>query len=550
MPRQHLRPPGLRTVALLCLLLTLSSCLTPDEAVEYVDGRAYEAIAKKRLEITGHDGTFSIEPSKERMSKTALNPESGLALEGQVVTLDLATILEVAAINSRSFQQQKESLYRAALGLLRAEEDFHLEPSGIFDGALSSSGGSESLRTGTEFGVTRMLETGGSYALSAGIDFLRFISNPTSESLSSFLNLSISLPFLRNAGREIAMENLTQADRDLLYELRSFERFKQTYGVDVITRYLRVMSQSQRILNEENNLKSLIRARKEAVRRFEEGWMRGFEVDQNRQAELRGRNRVINARQSLEASLDNLKDLLGIPVDVPVVLGDGDLKQLDKLMEVRLTLTERQLMALAFHNRLDFRNTVDAVVDRGRRVHIAEHNLLPDLTLNLNARPVSKDLRPLRYNYKDGTYSASFDLDLALDRHLESIALRASLIDLEAALRNQEDGRDGIKLAVRQAVRNLRQAQENFEIAESALELAKSRVNSTEKLRNLGRATTRDFLEAQDALVGSENDVVDAKVAFRIACLELLRDTGSLTVSPEGLDHDTSFDQLEEARSL
>jgi outer membrane protein TolC len=101
-----------------------------------------------------------------------------------------------------------------------------------------------------------------------------------------------------------------------------------------------------------------------------------------------------------------------------------------------------------------------------------------------------------------------------------------------------------VKLNVRQALRNLKQVLDNYEVAKSALKLASKRVFSTQELRDLGRATTRDYLEAQDALVSSENDVVDAKVAYRIAYLELLRDTGVIAVSPEGLDHDTSYTLL------
>lgn len=532
---------------LLAFLLLAAACQSPEQAVAEVDAEAYEAIGRRQRELLGVEPAFRIEPSRNRIVAGAIDPETGQVLPGKALDLDLATILDVAAVNSRAFQQSKESLFRAALSLMRERETFRLTPAGFFDGFATSSRGAESIGAGTEFGVTRFLERGGSYALSAGIDFFRLVSSPTAETLASFLSFSIALPFLRNAGREIAYENLVQADRDLLYQLRTFERFKQTYGVDVISRYLRVLSQSQRLRNEEANLRSLERARQQAESRFLEGRTRGFEVDQNLQAELRGRNRLINARQSLEAALDNLKDLLGLPVDLPVAVDQKDLESLDNLLEMSLDLSETDLIALSFKNRLDFRNVVDAVADRGRRVHVAENQLEPDFTLRLSARPVSDSLKPLRYNYRDGTYSANFDLDLALDRDLQAIALRQALIDLEVALRNQEDSREGLKLAVRQSLRNLNQAKENFQVAESALALARKRVHSTQELRDLGRATTRDFLEAQDALVSSENDLVDAKVAYRIATLELLRDTGVLAVSPEGLDHDTSLALLEDS---
>jgi outer membrane protein TolC len=546
-PTKLSRTRPLRLVLLSLVGVLCSSCLTKEQAVAEVDAEAYDAIAEKQEAFYGSRPAFRVEPSQHRVVLDAIDEATGQVIPGKSLSLNLATILDIAAVNSRTFQQSKENLFRSALALMREREDFRLRPAGLFDGSVSSSRSSETLSSGTEFGITRLLETGGSYALSAGLDFFRFLNNPTSETLASFINLSITLPFLRNAGREVAYENLVQADRDLLYGLRSFERFKQTHGVEVISRYLRVLSQSQRIVNEEANLRSLELARQQAEDRFAEGRTRGFEVDQNLQAELRGKSRLINARQSLEAALDNLKDLIGVPVDLPVTISIEDLKALDALLLGNDELTETKLITAALKNRLDFRNVVDAVADRGRRVHVAENQLLPDFTLRLNARPVSDGLRPLRYNYQDGTYSANFDMDLALDRDLESIALRSSIIDMEAALRNQEDSREGVKFDVRQALRNLKQSLENYQVAQSALKLANKRVFSTQELRDLNRATTRDFLEAQDALVSSENDLVDAKVAYRIAYLELLRDIGVIAVSPEGLDHDTSHTLLKAA---
>ena len=539
---------GFRVVAtglLLVAVATVSGCLTPENAVAEVDREAYDAIGGKQQILHGAPRAFAIDPHQHRIMATVIDPETGLTLTDASLALDLATVLEVAAVNSRTFQQQKESLFRAALSLMQEREQFHNIPFGTFDGAATSSGGAESIAGDTEFGVTRLLKNGGSYAVSLGLDFLRFVSSPTSETFGSFLNFSLSLPFLRNAGREIATENLIQADRDLLYALRDFERFKQTFGVQVVTSYFNALTQKERIEIATRNLASLKRAREEVEERFREGRVSRVELDQNLQAELDGENSVINATQGLEASLDGLKDLIGLPVDLPVTVKSDDLAALDALLEEESDIEEVIALKAAFRNRLDFRNVVEAVVDAGRRVHVAENALKPDFTLDLSAAPVSKNLKPLKYNYKDGTYIASFDLDFALDRHLESISLRATLIDLQVALRNQEDSREGIKLEVRSALRAVRQARENYRITKSGLELARRRVDSTKELRLVGRASTRDFLESQDSLVRSENDLVDTKVDYRIAFLEFFRDTGALVVTPGGLDHETSRDLLD-----
>lgn len=538
---------GFRSVCILSLIAltaVLPACLTRDQAVAEVDAEAYDIVGDKQEELYGGRRKFSIDVGKHRIMATLVDPETGLVREGATLSLDLATVLEIAAINSRAFQDEKELLYEAALSLMSEREDFRNSPFGGFGGSGVSSGGTESIAGDTEFGVTNMIERGGSYALSLGLDFLRVVSSPTSENFTSFLNLSITLPFLRNAGREIAYENLIQADRNALYAMRNFERFKQTYGVAVVTQYLRVLAQSERIEIAQANYKNLQLARGDVEERFEVGRVSRVEVDQNKQAELSGEVGVVNTKLGFESSLDGLKDFLGLPVDLEVTIRKEDLEMLDTLVDEAFDVDGTHALKVAFESRLDFRNTVDAVADAGRRVHVAENGLLPDFTLNLNATPVSKNLKPLKYNYKDGTYSAAFDMDLALDRDLESISLRQSLINLEVALRNQEDAREGIKLDVRAALRGLRQARENHRIAKLAVELARKRVSDTRDLQREGRATTRDFLEAQESLVQFENDLVDRTVDYRVAFLELFRDTGAIVVSAEGLNHDVSRELL------
>jgi len=536
------RSTGLWTFLLVVLLCP--GCLSPEEAVTEVDSQAYEAIGKKQEQLYGDRRAFKIDPSRHRIMAEVVDPETGLVREGADLDLDMATVLEIAAVNSRDFQDQRESLFAAALGLLREREGFHAIPFGSLSSAGTSSSSGESVAGDTQFGVTRVLEWGGSYALSFGLDFLRFVSSPTSESLSSFVNFSVSLPFLRNAGREIQMENLIQADRDLLYGLRDFERFKQTFGVQVVTQYLSALSAKERIEIAQRNYESLKLARIEVEAKFEVGRVSRVEVDQNRQAELDGEVSVVNATQGLEGSLDSLKNLIGLPIDLPVNVRSSDLASLDQMVEEAFEIPERQALQAAFRNRLDLRSVVDSVADAGRRIRVAENALLPDLSLDLSAAPVSKNLKPLKYNYRDGTWSAAFNLDLALDRHLESISLRQALVSLEATLRNQEDAREGIKLQVRSVLRELQQARDNYRIAKLSLDLAKRRVESSKELRLVGRASTRDFLESQDSLVRSENDLIDRKVAYRIAFLEFFRDTGALVVRPEGLDHETSRELL------
>ena len=62
---------------------------------------------------------------------------------------------------------------------------------------------------------------------------------------------------MADGGRRVVMENLTQAERDLLYQIRDMARFRQTLFAVIATSYLRLQRQLQSIINEENNIRLL-----------------------------------------------------------------------------------------------------------------------------------------------------------------------------------------------------------------------------------------------------------------------------------------------------
>jgi outer membrane protein TolC len=75
--------------------------------------------------------------------------------------------------------------------------------------------------------------------------------------------------------------------------------------------------------------------------------------------------------------------------------------------------------------------------------------------------------------------------------------------------------------------------------------LAESRVESTNLFLELGRAETRDLLEAQDDLVSAQNALTGALVDYRVAELELQRDMGVLQVNEQGIWREYESEQPE-----
>ena len=59
--------------------------------------------------------------------------------------------------------------------------------------------------------------------------------------MSTIFTASVMQPLLRGSERTVVVERLTQAERDTLYRIRTFNRFRKTFVVWVITQYYRAL---------------------------------------------------------------------------------------------------------------------------------------------------------------------------------------------------------------------------------------------------------------------------------------------------------------------
>jgi outer membrane protein TolC len=518
----------------------LAGCLSPEEALLRTDAEAESVLAEKQTAAFGETRPFDVRPAPMRVRDETLNPETGLATRPTPLQVDLRAAFELAAKNSRDYQDRKERLYDAALQLIRARERFRPSPFFSFGGSAVRDDGEYSVATDGELGVTKVLERGGTFALSVGGNFLRFLTAPTSENAASFIDLAVSLPLLRGAGDEVAFESLRQEERNVIYALREFERFKQTFAVRVETEYLRLLTSAKQVENEEKNYESVAEARRRNEALADAQRLTRIEVDQARQDELRAQNRIIQRRNGYASQLDAFKQTLGVPVDLEIAPAMRDLEALDALMARPLEAEETVALVQGLKLRLDLQNVRDQIDDARRRIKVAENALLPDLALGLGARPASEPNKPLKLDVDGGRYTASFDADLGLDRDVERVELRRAHLDLASAARAEEELSDDVKRDVRDALRRLREARASFDIQKLSVAVAERRRESVIEFRNRGDASTRDLLEAQEALLSAQNALSDALVEYRASYLELFRDTGALAVRPEGLDYETS----------
>ncbi|MCA8955516.1 MAG: TolC family protein, partial [Planctomycetes bacterium] len=204
-------------------------------------------------------------------------------------------------------------------------------------------------------------------------------------------------------------------------------------------------------------------------------------------------------------------------------------------------LVEARLIAYALRYRRDLRNSRDRVIDAARRIKVAENALQSALDFSSAIEIPTEGKRPFDLRLDRVTWSAGFDLDLALQRLPQRNAYRSALIAFAQATRDREALEDSIKADVRDTLRRLRALEKSYVIQTAAVKLASRRVERTEAFMLAGgrnQTQTRDVLEAKDDLLAAQLQVTRALVDFAVAKLQLLRDLKGLPLEPKGLRYD------------
>jgi hypothetical protein len=347
--------------------------------------------------------------------------------------LSLAEAVALATARNRDYQRQKESLYLSALDLTLFRHNFATKWFGTFDSAYSRNEADESMGAGGAVGFNRLLEDGTQISSSIATDWLRYLTGDPRESLGSVLSATISKPLLRGAGKDVVMENLTQAERNVLYQIRSFSRYRKSFVVTIVSEYYRVK-------NADSNYKSLLLAYDQSNLKAMAGRLDMFEADQTKQQMLDARDNLAGAERTYQQALDTFKISLAIPTDAMIELDPNALQVLSALEVVEPEFNVDDAIQTALSLRLDLATIKDQVDDARRKIKVSENALKADLDIvaraNVDSTP---DRQAGRLRFNDGSYSIGAQVDLPFDRKSERNKYRESLITLIQRQRDYED---------------------------------------------------------------------------------------------------------------
>ena len=307
------KEPRLILAAVLPVLLSggliINGCRSPEKFRENADAVAEDIIKEKQQQALGKTEPLSIERPSDTLRRRLMgeqglqyssraslgtdalapvpnwpdesyprevaSPDVNISIEAKKpLKVSLLDALQVGARNSAEYQSRKESVFQAALDLDLQRNNFRT----IFASALSAGASTDTtgastrtnLTAGASGDVSKQFINGAAITGGIAVDLARILTQGGSQTLGVDTDASISIPLL-GVSRLTPAENLTQSERNVIYQMWTFERYKRTFAVSVARSYFSVLRQIDSVKNAENNYRSAVQAARFSRRRADAG---------------------------------------------------------------------------------------------------------------------------------------------------------------------------------------------------------------------------------------------------------------------------------------
>jgi outer membrane protein TolC len=336
------------------------------------EGTGYLDLIRSWDAINREDPEANVKPAPASSAlppATQMGGDQAQVLKSDVhryrLTFDQAC--ELALFNSREFQDRREDLYLVALQVTLQRFSFAAQ---FFAGEtlFREWAGRDTVDAGNRWGATstasvsKLFPTGALLLTQFASRLIFEMSGnaPKRVTVPTSASLDLTQPLLRGGGRAVTLEPLTQVERDLLYEVRAFARFRKVFFVSIAAGgelssalldggfvlqrlglsglaptagYIPTLLLAALANNQRNNVAEL-----ERIITFYHQLQGGGDVSplQTAQVEsqlLSSRSTLLQRDQALRDSLDQFKLQLGVPTDLPLELDDGPMRALSRHLQ-------------------------------------------------------------------------------------------------------------------------------------------------------------------------------------------------------------------------
>ena len=488
------------------------------------------------------------EPASETTQQTESEPESTDALTEDIFTkqqlehvtrFDLRHAMAYAMRHARDFQDAKEDLYLSALDLTLERHlwtpQFEAVIRATYDDVKNDMVMDRALTTVSNVSVLQALPWGGHVGATVIHGLMRDVRDRVSLAETGQVILDAGIPLLRGAGRT-AFESRYRREREMIYAVRSFERFRRSFLVSVARESFNLQQNKASI---HNTFESYLSQKQESEKADFQFNMARIDIFQALRAKSSFRSAAANlvrAKERYESALDRFKIRIGMSVVLPLDVEDQERDESSRAVDTLLPdVPQAVAVAVALQYRLDLLNSADRRDDARRGVVNAKNNILPDLDFRGSVAFDSDPSRLRSTRLQDGRRAWQGVVELRLDdRRAEQNLYRNAQIDLRRAERRHEEFQDIVRADARRALRQIAQESRVRSIQAISVRENELRLEAAKAHFDLGKTTNQDVVDSENELLTARNGLAAAVAAYRAAILNFRLDTGTLRVTDQG----------------
>lgn len=447
------------------------------------------------------------------------------------LALTLQQAIDLAVANNLGLRNVSLAKQAADLEIARARARFH-PTAGVNVSAFGSRTVArpapvtrEYVQLVTPF-IQQELPTGGSVSVSG--DFFRTESTPVFfEEYGSALLLTVVQPLLRGGRTYVATQAIENAKFDAI-----------TASARLQAEALRVRSQAKRAYYGALLTEKVIEVIEVAIERdtalleasrdlFAARMVTRRDVFSAELALAQDAARLASARADLDVARNAVRDILGLPIDRPMILLDREIG----FQPIPLVL--EGWIASGLNYRPELRGLEAQLEKSALNIRVATNALLPQLDAGAS--------------YGRGETASDFGRTLGLGGDVWSVGLVFSIplgnVAARSALAQAQieqtqlrtvlaQTKRQIELEIRAAVIKLQTSVERMRALTVAIEQARGKLEVGRAQFALGQATNLDITDAQQALLAAETDLLTAIIDYNIGLAELTAAVGQEGVAP------------------
>ncbi len=492
------------------------------------------------------------------------NPNWPKAFGGGVYTGEISEIPEtkltiedavsIGLRNSRDYQEQMENMYLAALALTFERYRYDVRPiafgnepgTGIHYENTPNDGSNWGLGQ-TNLGVSKLFPTGAQFMTELTNNTIWMLSGNSGSQTATTLAYSLVQPLAFDVQRTINLEKITQQERNVLYKIRDFARFRKDFYVTVVTGsralplpgssgsgelaflirgarsptvgFYYLLYEIQRLRNQKTTIRSLESLIRDLEALGEAGRATSLDVTELQSSLERGHLYMAHRERVVKTEMDRFKMQLGLPPDLNISLDDSLLRQFEfldnELLELEYSSTtvqidnDKQTLVTAMEDIESVLTTLEAKVQSFEDEIVELEQILPIRF----ARMTQEEIAEVEHNVANDKQQFS-------DIQQKTIDMRVSISKLRDEIQAAEDTADVIP-AVRELRRGLLHTVRALTGVSIAIRLEKSILVPLNVDFNEAASIA---LENRLDLMNRRGIVVDTRRRYEVAAERLLTD--------------------------